>query len=101
MNLTRRNLLKGLAAAAGVGIAAPVAYREFGVRSQEPGAPARTAGEPAAVASAANPTPDSQPPTAAALPRSLVVIQLAGGNDGLATVLPYADGALNDNRKTL
>jgi uncharacterized protein (DUF1501 family) len=31
----------------------------------------------------------------------LVVIQLAGGNDGLATVLPYADPALKDARSTL
>ncbi|MGH2520749.1 MAG: DUF1501 domain-containing protein, partial [Chloroflexota bacterium] len=29
------------------------------------------------------------------------MIQLAGGNDGLATVLPYADPAFKANRPTL
>lgn len=31
----------------------------------------------------------------------LVVLQLGGGNDGLNTVVPYADGAYHDNRPTI
>jgi uncharacterized protein (DUF1501 family) len=33
--------------------------------------------------------------------RTLVIVQLAGGNDGLNTVIPYADGAYHTVRKTL
>src|SRR5262245_16675979 len=33
--------------------------------------------------------------------RTLVVVQLAGGNDGLNTVVPYADGVYAQQRKTL
>lgn len=33
--------------------------------------------------------------------RSLVVIQLTGGNDGLNTVIPYADAAYRNNRPTI
>ncbi len=33
--------------------------------------------------------------------RTLVVVQMAGGNDGLNTVVPYADGNYYQNRKTL
>ena len=34
-------------------------------------------------------------------PRSLVIVQLGGGNDGLNTVIPYADGAYYDARGEL
>src|SRR5438874_3333365 len=33
--------------------------------------------------------------------RVLVLVQLAGGNDGLNTVIPFADGAYHDARPTL
>ena len=101
MNPSRRTFLKGLAAAAGVGIAAPLAYiKAKEVRSGTaflPGSSpqaSQASAPPQASAGASAARPKS-------LPRSLVVIQLAGGNDGLATVLPFADPALHDNRGTL
>src|SRR5690242_312481 len=102
MNPSRRTFLKGLAAAAGVGIAAPLAYLKIkDVRSGTaflPGAsPQASPASAQAVASASG----AAAAGAKSLPRSLVVIQLAGGNDGLATVLPYADPALHDVRSTL
>ncbi len=33
--------------------------------------------------------------------KTLVIVQLAGGNDGLNTVIPYADGAYHDARHTI
>lgn len=38
---------------------------------------------------------------AAAPPRSLVLLRLYGGNDGLNTVIPYTNGKYYDNRATL
>lgn len=105
MNASRRNFLKGLAAAAGVGIAAPLAYvKTKDLRSGTallPSASPQAGGARTlftSAAASAGPARSGAPKT---LPRSLVVVQLAGGNDGLATVLPYADGALHDNRSTL
>ncbi len=43
-------------------------------------------------ARAAKPRPDE---------RVLVVVQLSGGNDGINTVVPFADEAYEENRKTL
>src|SRR3989449_11179290 len=40
-------------------------------------------------------------PNAAPNDRILVLVQLAGGNDGLNTVIPFADGAYHDARPTL
>ena len=40
-------------------------------------------------------------PNAAPSDRILVLVQLAGGNDGLNTVIPFADGAYHDARPTL
>lgn len=40
-------------------------------------------------------------PTAAPSDRILVLVQLAGGNDGLNTVVPFGDGAYHDARPTL
>jgi len=40
-------------------------------------------------------------PNAAPNDRILVLVQLAGGNDGLNTVIPYQDGAYRDARPTL
>src|SRR6202171_5157718 len=40
-------------------------------------------------------------PTAAPSDRILVLVQLAGGNDGLNTVIPFTDGAYHDARPTL
>ncbi|MDQ3703568.1 MAG: DUF1501 domain-containing protein, partial [Chloroflexota bacterium] len=33
--------------------------------------------------------------------RTLIVVQMAGGNDGLNTVVPYADGLYYQNRKNV
>ncbi len=40
-------------------------------------------------------------PNAAPSDRILVLVQLAGGNDGLNTVIPFSDGAYHDARPTL
>jgi len=40
-------------------------------------------------------------PNAAPRDRILVLVQLAGGNDGLNTLIPYQDGAYHDARPTL
>ncbi len=40
-------------------------------------------------------------PNATPTDRILVLVQLAGGNDGLNTLIPYADGAYHDARPTL
>jgi uncharacterized protein (DUF1501 family) len=48
------------------------------------------------VAAAAADSPNSSPSD-----RILVLVQLAGGNDGLNTVIPYQDGAYHDARPTL
>ena len=40
-------------------------------------------------------------PNAARSDRVLVLVQLAGGNDGLNTVIPFQDGAYHDARPTL
>src|SRR5579862_400130 len=101
MNATRRNFLKGLAAAAGVGLAGGAAY---GVGSRAGRATLeRQSSAPASTTPAETPAAQSQSPgpSAGVGVKSLVVIQLAGGNDGLATLLPYADPALQANRSTL
>src|ERR671937_237684 len=41
------------------------------------------------------------PRAAASNDRVLVLVQLAGGNDGLNTLIPYQDGAYHDARPTL
>src|SRR2546428_13322998 len=43
----------------------------------------------------------AESPYAAPNDRILVLVQLAGGNDGLNTVIPFADGASHDARPTL
>src|ERR671923_580593 len=40
-------------------------------------------------------------PQASRSKRVLVLVQLAGGNDGLNTVIPYQDGVYHDARPTL
>src|SRR6266480_1784049 len=40
-------------------------------------------------------------PNATPSDRVLVLVQLAGGNDGLNTVIPFQDGAYHDARPTL
>lgn len=100
MNPTRRTFLKGLAAAAGLGIVLPAAYvKTAELRGPRAAAPADS--PPAGASASIGEEPKPRQSEAPALPRSLVVLQLAGGNDGLATVLPYADGAFKDNRPTL
>ena len=110
MDTTRRNFLKGLAVAAGLGAAGSAAYLKTreGAATAPAAAPASVpsdAAQPAAEPSPTVPAPSvSAPPSSSPTPsavKSLVVIQLAGGNDGLATVVPYADPALASARSTL
>lgn len=46
-------------------------------------------------------TGDAFRQTSAGAKRTLVVIQLTGGNDGLNTVIPYADAAYHSSRPTI
>jgi len=73
--LTRRDFLKGGLAAVSVGIGVPSVFAR------------------AATASAAE--------NSAGTRRTLVVVQLAGGMDGLNTVIPYKDGKYRDLRPAL
>ncbi len=73
--ITRRNFLKGGLAAVSVGIGVPSVFAR------------------AATASVAE--------NSAGTGRTLVVVQLAGGVDGLNTVIPYRDGAYRDLRPSL
>jgi uncharacterized protein (DUF1501 family) len=73
--LTRRDFLKGGLAAVSVGIGVPSVFARA-----------------ATVASAEN---------SAGAGRTLVVVQLAGGVDGLNTVIPYKDGKYRDLRPQL
>lgn len=77
MSLTRRNFLKATLTTSAVASFAPIAP-EFLLRS-----------------SAGNVLKDAH------RDRVLVVVQLAGGNDGLNTVVPYADDEYARNRSTL
>jgi uncharacterized protein (DUF1501 family) len=95
MNTSRRTFLKGLAAGAGLGLAGPAVY--FGLQQTRRPVGSATPGAPSPEATAA-PSASATPVSGA---KALVVIQLAGGNDGLATVLPFADPAFKDNRPTL
>ncbi|MDE3076566.1 MAG: DUF1501 domain-containing protein [Chloroflexota bacterium] len=111
--MTRRDFLKGALMGTGVGLAGPLAY--IGYANRRMGLSARTAAPtlPAPANGTAAPTSPAPgngtaagPSAAPAAPpknatKNLVVIQLAGGNDGLATVLPFADPLLKQNRGTL
>lgn len=85
MALARRSILKGGLALATLGAVAPA----FVVRT------AAAAAQPAA-----GPR-DGLAPSQVAANRLLVVVQLAGGNDGLNTVVPYADPAYRRLRPNL
>lgn len=77
MGLTRRQFLKSGMALVSIGLAVPSVFtRAVGMAESGPG---RSPG-PA---------------------RTLVVVQMAGGNDGLNTVIPYADGAYRKSRPRL
>src|SRR3954465_304907 len=78
---TRRAFLRQGLILVTVGAAAPAFLAKTGVSTQTP--------EPVG-ADVPAPLP-AVPTSSSARPRSLVVIQLSGGNDGLNTVIPYAD----------
>ncbi len=82
--LSRRAILKDGCLAVGSGLLAPGI---FGALAQVP-AQAATLGAPLAGPAASN-------------GRVLVVVQLAGGNDGLQAVIPYADPLYTQMRPTL
>ncbi len=77
--LTRRQLLRGSLALIPAGAMVPLVFRRavFAAGLEGPG------------------------PQAASERRTLVVVQLKGGNDGLNTVVPYADGRYFDARAEL
>ena len=77
--LTRRQLLRGSLALIPAGAMVPLVFRRavFAAGMEGPG------------------------PQAASERRTLVVVQLKGGNDGLNTVVPYADGRYFDARAEL
>ncbi len=76
--LTRRDFITNGTALVTLGAAVPGVFRR-----------AVTAGVLDGVTSAVSPG------------KTLIVVQLAGGNDGLNTVIPYADGAYRAARKTI
>ena len=73
--LTRREFLKRGTALVSIGMFGPTAFE-------------RAFRESALAAPAGTPTVD----------RKLIIVQLAGANDGLNTVIPYADGRYRDGR---
>jgi uncharacterized protein (DUF1501 family) len=94
--LSRRAFLKrGGIALAALGTLGPLA-----VLAERSGGVARLLdGSEAAAGPAAGATPAAAPAPAA--DRVLVIVQLAGGNDGLNTVVPYQQGAYYDMRPTI
>jgi uncharacterized protein (DUF1501 family) len=54
-----------------------------------------------AVRAAANAAQEGATWAQAAQGRTLIVVQMAGGNDGLNTIVPFADGAYHAARPTL
>lgn len=91
-------------AAAGGGIFA-INRRSVDPTSQPMGAPANTAGTSGDAMGSAQPSPQmaTRPLIASAdvAGRTLVVIELSGGNDGLATLVPRNAGVLYDRRGDL
>ena len=79
--LSRRSLLQASATVLPVGMFVPTIFR----RALDQAAAGGAAASPGRAASA----------------RTLIVVQLAGGNDGLNTVVPYADGRYRDLRPAL
>lgn len=109
-NLSRRELLAWLAAGAGAA-ATGSALMLDGSRGPTAGPASGTAAKPPT--SSVFPPPTTLPGTPATAPmtapttaastavngdRLLVVVEMAGGNDGLSTVVPYTDGAYYDAR---
>jgi uncharacterized protein (DUF1501 family) len=107
--ISRRELIAWLAAATGAGVAGS-SVLAGGTRST--GAPIRP--EPASARPAAAPSMSSVPSGPAAIgsrrwadltpapvaDRMLVVVELAGGNDGLSTVVPHGITGYHDLRST-
>src|SRR5690349_19623730 len=98
MSTSRRTFLKGLAAGAGLGLAGPAVYLGLQHRPQT-AAPLPSTNSQLPAPGPQSSAPSTQHPAPAT--KALVVIQMAGGNDGLATVLPFADPAFKDLRPTL
>lgn len=81
--VTRRRFLVGLGAAATTVMVGRYAVSVFGSRPEPSGA-------------AASPSLPNAPPG-----RTLVMVELGGGNDGLSMVVPHASGAYHDLRRDL
>ncbi|HUZ78217.1 MAG TPA: DUF1501 domain-containing protein [Chloroflexota bacterium] len=109
MKLSRRTFITSGAVALGLSAAARIGYvaGSSGLPSNLSSAQSLESNLPAASFAASAPSAASvlasAAPASAAQnqPKSLVVVQLAGGNDGLATVLPYHDPSLVSNRPSL
>jgi uncharacterized protein (DUF1501 family) len=100
--ITRRQLLTGAAGAGALGAAAYAANSIFGGG----GNPARTAPPTGGTADAGSPTGSTgtgpaSTHAAQATRGTLVLVTLYGGNDGLNTVVPYADPTYTAARPSL
>jgi uncharacterized protein (DUF1501 family) len=93
MTLTRRDLLKNGALLVAFGLTAPSFLARAAIATQD----GVGAGLPRALASG----PGSRTRARLNGKQTLVVVQLSGGNDGLNTVVPYADPAYYALRPTL
>jgi uncharacterized protein (DUF1501 family) len=87
--ISRRSVLAGLGATGA--IAAGGSYLWARGEMQAPGS------SPSTTSSG----PDGSPPTSTGGTRTLVVLEMLGGNDSLSTVVPHADGAYHDLRPSL
>lgn len=83
--ITRRNFLVGLGATAGTLVVGSHAASIF----------ARDPGAPVAATTTISPMEAGAPTN-----RTLVVLELGGGNDGLSMVIPHSDGTYHDLRRS-
>ncbi|HZC78659.1 MAG TPA: hypothetical protein VE258_12985, partial [Ktedonobacterales bacterium] len=82
MQLTRRAMIRDGLLAVSAGMIMPTVFSR-------------------AVRAAANAAQEGATWAQAAQGRTLIVVQMAGGNDGLNTIVPFADGAYHTARPTL
>ncbi|MFN8023622.1 MAG: DUF1501 domain-containing protein [Acidimicrobiales bacterium] len=107
--ISRRELLKWAsagagAAAVGVGtyaIGRSDAPKPFGVLAgPQPSSDTTAPRRPESTTAAPPAAPSTMPAATDLSQRLLVVVEMAGGNDGMSMVVPYGDGAYYDLRRT-